>query len=50
MRQRLERRYDLGHLHFITCSCCGRLLGTTRARDCFLKILSEVRERYAYGA
>lgn len=51
MRHRLERRYGLGHLHFITCSCYRRmpLLGTVRARDRFLKILSEVRERYDFS-
>jgi putative transposase len=47
----LERRYGTGQLHFITCSCYRRepLLGTARARDCFLRILSEVRERYDFA-
>jgi REP element-mobilizing transposase RayT len=47
----LERRYGGGQLHFITCSCYWRmpLLGTARARDCFLTILSEVRERYDFA-
>ena len=47
MKHRLERRYGLGHLHFITRSCYRRkpLLGTERARGVFLKILAEVRER-----
>jgi putative transposase len=47
----LERRYGAGQLHFITCSCYRRapLLGTARARDCFLTILSEVRERYDFA-
>jgi hypothetical protein len=51
MTQRLRRRYGLGQLHFITCSCYRRmpLLGTERARHLFLKILSEVRERYDFA-
>jgi putative transposase len=51
MKQRLRRRYGLGQLHFITCSCYRRmpLLGTERARHLFLKILSEVRERYDFA-
>jgi len=50
VKHRLERRYGLGHLHFITCSCYRRLpfLGTSRARDVFLRILSEVRNRYDF--
>ena len=50
-KQRLERRYGLGHLHFITCSCYRRLpfLSTAKARDCFLKILSDVRDRYDFA-
>src|SRR5580704_15124167 len=51
MKNRLERRYGEGHLHFITCSCFQRkpFLGTPKARDCFLQILSEVRDRYDFG-
>jgi putative transposase len=51
MKLRLRRRYGLGQLHFITCSCYRRmpLLGTERARHLFLKILSEVRERYDFA-
>jgi|SRR5271154_4215220 len=47
----LERRYGAGQLHFITCSCYRRmsLLGTARARDCFLTILNEVRGRYDFA-
>ena len=49
----LERRYGTGQLHFITCSCFGasRCLGTARflRGDCFLTILSEVRERYDFA-
>ena len=46
MKLRLRRRYGLGQLHFITCSCYRRapLMGTERARHLFLKILDEVRE------
>ena len=51
MKPRLRRRYGLGQLHFITCSCYRRmpLLGTERARHLFLKVLSEVRERYDFA-
>jgi putative transposase len=51
MKPRLRRRYGLGQLHFITCSCYRRmpLLGTERARHLFLKILGEVRERYDFA-
>ena len=51
MKHRLERRYGLGHLHFITCSCYRRkpLLRTARARNLFLKILAEARERYDFA-
>jgi putative transposase len=47
----LERRYGSGHLHFITCSCYRRMpsLGTPEARDRFLRILNEVRDRYDFG-
>lgn len=47
-KNRLERRYGEGHLHFITCSCYRRLpfFASERRRNIFLKILSEVRDRY----
>ena len=50
MKNRLERRYGHGHLHFITCSCYRRrpLLDSTRKRDLFLKILDQVRTRYQF--
>ena len=50
MRNPLERRYGQGDLHFITFSCLRRrpLLGTASARDCFIRILGEVRARYAF--
>ncbi|HYB60926.1 MAG TPA: transposase [Methylomirabilota bacterium] len=51
MKKRLERRYGLGHLHFITFSCYRRLplLGAERARDEFLRILNEIRDRYGFA-
>jgi putative transposase len=47
----LERRYGLGHLHFITCSCYRRLpfFTSERRRDTFLKILREVRDHYDFA-
>jgi len=50
LKNRLERRYGQGHLHFITCSCYRRkpLLDTARKRDAFLKILDGVRTRYQF--
>ena len=49
-RKPLERRYGQGDLHYITFSCARRypLLGTPEARDCFVRILDEVRTRYAF--
>jgi putative transposase len=51
MRYPLKRIYGVGHLHFVTCSCYRRrpLLGTPRARDTFLKVLDDVREKYDLG-
>jgi len=42
--------FGQGDLHFITFSCVRRrpLLGTVAARDCFVRILNEVRNRYAF--
>ncbi len=50
MRNPLERRYGQRDLHFITFSCVKRhpLLGTAETRDCFVRILHEVRIRYAF--
>ncbi|HTS11807.1 MAG TPA: transposase [Candidatus Limnocylindrales bacterium] len=50
MKNPLERRYGQQHLHFITCSCYGRLplLRPIRRRDLLLKILNEVRHRYQF--
>jgi putative transposase len=49
MPRKLKRYHGRGDLHFITFSCYERrvLLGTVRARDLFLKILEEVRRRFA---
>jgi putative transposase len=50
MRQKLERHYGRGELHFLTFSCWLRkpLLGTALARDRFVEILGEVRARYDF--
>jgi REP element-mobilizing transposase RayT len=47
----LKRRYGLRHLHFITCSCYRRLplLASARAKNSFVKILGEVRDRYGFA-
>jgi putative transposase len=46
----LHRTYGAHHLHFITCSCHGRLpfLGTAHTRDRFLAILEQTRQRYRF--
>jgi REP-associated tyrosine transposase len=46
----LHRTYGAHHLHFITCSCYRRLpfLGSARARDRFLAILEQTRQRYRF--
>jgi putative transposase len=51
MKHRLERRYGLRDLHFITCSCYHRLplLGAKATRNLFLSILSDVRDRYDFA-
>jgi len=50
MRNPLQRHYGRGDLHFVTFSCYRRrpFLGTRRARDCFVKVLKEVRLRYRF--
>ena len=50
MRNRLQRLYGRGDLHFITFSCYRRrpLLGTPRARHQFVKILDQVRSRHHF--
>ena len=46
----LHRIYGAHHLHFITFSCYHRLpwLDSSRARDRFLSILEQTRERYRF--
>jgi putative transposase len=46
----LHRTYGAHHLHFITCSCYRRLpfLGSARARDRFLAVLEQTRQRYRF--
>jgi putative transposase len=50
MPRKLKRHYGKGDLHFITFSCYERraLLGTVRARNLFVKVMGEVRERYGF--
>ena len=50
MRNKLERRYGHGDLHFITFSCFQRraLLGAGDARDLFVTILDEVRGEFGF--
>jgi putative transposase len=47
----LRRRYGQHHLHFITFSCYRRLplLRSVRARNIFVQILGEVRERCGFA-
>src|SRR6202140_954451 len=51
MPKGLRRRYGLGHLHFITCSCYRRLplLASARAKNLFAKILGVVRDRHGFA-
>ena len=46
----LHRTYGAHHLHFVTCSYYRRsaLLGSARARDRFLAILEQTRQRYRF--
>jgi len=46
----LHRTYGAHHLQFITWSCYRRLpfLSSARARDRFLSILEQVRQRYRF--
>ena len=46
----LHRTYGAHHLHFITNSCYQRrpLLGSPQARDLFLSVLEETRQRYRF--
>src|SRR5580704_12438881 len=51
MPKGLRRRYGRRHLHFITCSCYSRLplFASAHARNLFVKILSEVRDRHEFA-
>jgi putative transposase len=51
MTQSLHRRYGTGNLHFITASCYRRLplLNSARARNCFLRVLGEVRAKFRFA-
>ena len=46
----LHRTYGAHHLHFITNSCYHRLplLGTPGARDLFLRIFEQTRQKYRF--
>ena len=50
-RNALQRFYASGDLHFATFSCYRRrpYLGTVPARNCFIKILDEVRSRHGFA-
>jgi putative transposase len=51
MANKLIRIYGRGHLHFITFSCYRRVpfLRSVRAKNAFVQILNEVRERYGFA-
>ena len=51
MPKGLHRRYGLRHLHFITCSCYRRLplFASVRAKNVFVEILGEVRDRFDFA-
>jgi putative transposase len=51
MPRNLKRHYGKGDLHFITFSCYERrpLLGTVRARNLFVRVMGEVRERHGFS-
>jgi putative transposase len=50
MAHKLIRHYGRGHLHFITFTCYRRLslLRSVRARNAFVQILGETRDRYGF--
>jgi putative transposase len=50
MPTNLHRYYGAGYSHFITTCCYQRrpLLGTPRARDLFLDVLEQIRERHQF--
>jgi len=51
MPKGLKRYYGQGHLHFVTFSCYRRLplLHAAGSKNCFVKILAEVRARYRFS-
>jgi len=51
MPHHLKRYYGKRDLHFLTCTRYRRLalLGSARSRSVFVKILSEVRDRYRFA-
>jgi putative transposase len=51
MTRGLERRYGLGHHHFVTFSCHLRLphLATPQARDVFASSLERTRQSYGFA-
>ncbi len=51
MAHKLIRHYGRGHLHFITFTCYRRLplLRSIRARNAFVQILGEMRDRYGFS-
>ena len=50
-RNPLKRFYGRNDLHFVTFSCYQRrpYLGTIRARNCFVRILDQVRRRHKFA-
>jgi len=51
MAHQLIRIYGRGHLHFITFSCYRRVpfLRSVRAKNVFVQMLDEVRDRYEFS-
>src|SRR6266853_2181848 len=51
MANKLIRHYGRGHLHFITFTCYRRLplLRSVHAKNIFVQILGEVRDRYGFS-
>ena len=51
MAHKLIRHYGRRHLHFITFTCYRRLplLRSIRARNAFVQILAETRDRYGFS-
>ena|SRR5579863_262284 len=51
MANKLVRIYGRGHLHFLTFSCYRRvpLLRSVRAKNVFVRMLDEVRDRHGFS-